>query len=283
MTQQLQSALRAQIKRISAGYAFSRLGGLATALFLAATATHAAPLVILPNAIAREYFGLNYAIYVQNVTTVGTLNYNGQPGCGGSCIATTQLGADPFASLTVNEVVFNNGSGGGALSWLGYYVEYVNSPGTYMVNLHAAESLSVGDGISQASAYLAFGQASGVTGFGSGAFASYVLQEADCVNGCPAPGFVFTPAGFTADHLVPMIANVPYFILLQLQINPQPNNQQLTGLIDPIFSTTATGGSFVFSPGVTGPASVPEPSVWLLTLAGLACLGGFARWRKIVA
>jgi hypothetical protein len=103
---------------------------------------YAVPVVVLPNAISFEYFGLNFANNIQTSNTVGTLNYTGQPGCNpaGTCSATTQLGASPSVSATVNEVVFQATSGGGVIARLGYYVEYLNAAGTYSVNLHGLSS-----------------------------------------------------------------------------------------------------------------------------------------------
>jgi hypothetical protein len=78
-------------------------------------------------------------------------------------------------------------------------------------------------------------------------FASITLQEADCINGCPAPGFTVTPAPFTLDHSVQMVADTLYFITLQVQIDPNPSNTQLGASVDSTFSTSATGGFFSFS------------------------------------
>ena len=88
--------------------------------------------VVLPNAVSYEYVGLNYASNVVTSSTVGTLEYTGLPGCGGLCSATTQLGAIPSVSATVNEVYFDiyHTAGGGVQSTLGYYIEYLNTPGT---------------------------------------------------------------------------------------------------------------------------------------------------------
>ena len=82
-------------------------------------AAEASPIVTLPNAVSYWYFGLNFANNIQTSTTVGTLDYNGQPGCGGTCTATTQLGTSPSDSATVNEVVYRNTSGGGVIAQLG--------------------------------------------------------------------------------------------------------------------------------------------------------------------
>jgi hypothetical protein len=122
----------------------------------------ASGVTVLPNAVSYEYFGLNFAINIATSSSVGTLNYTGDPGCGGTCTATTSLGSDPSVSLNVNEVTFQNTSGGFAEAELGYYVEYVNTPGTYTVVLHSGDTLSVPFSPafpSAGQAYLGFGPA----------------------------------------------------------------------------------------------------------------------------
>jgi len=248
---------------------------LATMLLLNATGARAG-FIVLPGAVSYEYFGLNFAENIVTSSTVGTLTYTGGPGCGGICVATTQLGSDPSVSLNVNEVVFDNTSGGVAQSSLGYYVEYVNpTPGNYTVDLHAPESLSITDGKSNGSAYLAFGPAGGSAGtFGD--FSSYTLQEVDCANGCPK-GFPGAPAPFATDNFVQMTANIPYFVLLDLQIDPSATGLQSLTSIDPVFSTAAAGGFFVYSSGVTDAGAAPEPGALILMLSGYALLGGLLR------
>jgi hypothetical protein len=248
---------------------------LATAFFFASGSASA---VVLPNALSYEYFGINIANNIQTSNTVGTLNYTGQPGCNpaGTCSATTQLGASPSVSATVNEVTYQGAAGGGVIARLGYYVEYLNAAGTYSVNLHAIDSLSAPDNSSYISASLRFGPAGSRTDIFNN-FASTTFQEAHCVNGCPAPGFVIPTAPFTPDNLVQMDANTLYFVQLDLLINPGPSGVQLTGSIDPTFSTDA-GGSFVFSPGVFG--AVPEPSTWAMMILGFAGVGFMAYRRK---
>ena len=248
---------------------------LATAFFFASGSASA---VVLPNALSYEYFGINIANNIQTSNTVGTLNYTGQPGCNpaGTCSATTQLGASPSVSATVNEVVFQATSGGGVIARLGYYVEYLNAAGTYSVNLHALDSLSAPDNSSYISSSLRFGPAGlATTNFNN--FASTTFQEAHCVNGCPAPGFAIPSAPFKPDNLVQMDANTLYFVQLDLLINPGPSGVQLTGSIDPTFSTDA-GGSFIFSPGIAG--AVPEPSTWAMMILGFAGVGFMAYRRK---
>jgi hypothetical protein len=120
----------------------SVLGAIAVAAALTAGSAHAGGLTILPDAISLEYFGLNFANNILTSQTIGTLDYGGHPGCGGICVATTALGASPSVSVQVNEVVYQATGGGAAQATLGYYVEYVNTPGTYAVDLHASDLLS---------------------------------------------------------------------------------------------------------------------------------------------
>ncbi len=249
------------------------------ALLLGAAAVPANA-TVLPNALSYEYFGLNFANNILTSNTVGTLDYSGQPGCGGICSATTQLGASPSVSATVNEVVFQATGGGGVEAQLAYYVEYVNAAGSYAVNLHATDSLSAPDGAA-VSASLLFGQAGASTASFNN-FASLTFQEAHCVNGCPSPGFVIpTAAAFTPDNQVQMVANTLYLIQLDLAFRPTGSGVQITGLIDPMFSTSALGGYFIFSPGVfDATASVPEPSTWAMMLLGFAGIGFMAYRRK---
>jgi hypothetical protein len=228
---------------------------------------------------------LNFADNIQTRDTVGTLNYGGQPGCGGNCIATTALGSSPSVSAKVNEVTFEHTSGGVVEAKLGYYVGYLNaSPGSYNVNLHATESLSSPNGAG-ASAYLGFGPAStDASRFNN--FASVTFQEADCTTGCPAPGFAFPDTGaFVADHLVSMDANTLYYVELHLLFSPTDDNVEISGLIDPTFSTTASGGQFVFSPGVFSVSSTPIPAALPLFASGLGGLGllGWHRKRTVAS
>ena len=234
----------------------------------------------LPNAISYEYFGLNYANNVMTSNAVGTLDYTGYPGCGGVCSATTQLGGSPFVSATVNEVYFDiyQTSGGVVAASLGYYVEYLNPAGLYNVNLYAIDNLSAPDGTSM-SASLRFGPAgSAITSFNN--FVSLTLQEADCLNGCPSPGFAIATAPFTPNHQVQMLANTLYFLQMDLLIAPQPTGVQVSGLIDPMFSSDQ-GGQFIFSPGVFGVSSgVPETSTWVMMVLSFAGVGAIAYRRK---
>jgi len=252
---------------------------ISSALLLGASALPASA-TPLPNAVSYEYFGLNYANNIVTSNTVGTLDYTGLTGCGGTCSATTQLGSSPSVSATVNEVYFDvyKTSGGVVAASLGYYVEYLNSPGTYNVNLLAIDSLFAPDGTSM-SASLRFGRAGAATSSFNN-FASLTLQEADCLNGCPSPGFAIATAPFTANHQLQMVANTLYFIQMDLLIAPRPTGVQVSAMIDPMFSSDF-GGEFAFSPGVFAATSaVPEPSTWAMMILGFAGVGFTAYRRK---
>jgi hypothetical protein len=47
-----------------------------------------------------------------------------------------------------------------------------------------------------------------------------------------------------------MVANTLYFIQLDLLFTPDATGKQVSGFVDPIFTTDAVGGQFVFSPDV---------------------------------
>jgi len=261
-----------------------RLLGALAALLLAAqlNSAHAVTVdgtSILPGAVSYEYFGLNFANNIQESHTVGTLNYGSGPGCGGTCIATTHLGSSPFVSATVNEVLYGNTGGGGVKASLGYYMAYINAPGNYNVNLHATDTLSAPDGAS-VSAGLAFGPAADNTSRFNN-FANRDFQEADCKNGCPAPGFVVPAAPFVPDHLLSLTANTLYYLQLDVLLNPLfGDGVEISGLIDPTFSTSASGGQFLFSPGVFSlVATTPIPATLPLFASCLAALGAVG-WRR---
>jgi hypothetical protein len=178
---------------------------------------------VLPNALSYEYFGIGYASAIVTSNTVGTLDYAGQQGCGGTCTATTQLGSSPSISATVNQVYFDifHTGGGEVQAKLAYYVEYVNAAGgSYAVNLHATDSLSAPDH-SAVSASLLFGQAgASTTSFNN--FASLTFQEAQCVNGCPS-GSPNPTGAFIPDNLVQMVANTPYLVQMMVLLpGPEP-------------------------------------------------------------
>jgi hypothetical protein len=251
------------------------LGAVAVVLLAAALsparAVSVSPGQVLPLAVSYEYVGLNFANNIRTNNTLGSLVYNGLPGCGGVCVVTTALGASPFVVADINEV--DAGASGGVVEGhLGYYVAYLNAPGDYTVNLHAIETLSAPDGAA-ISAHLKFGPADSTPGSFND-FASTTFEEAACINRCPAPGFAIATAPFVADNLVTMTANTLYFMQLDLLMNPGPSNVAIRGLIDPTFSTSAAGGTFVFS---VQPA--PIPAALPLFASGLGGLG-IVRWRR---
>jgi len=129
------------------------------------------------------------------------------------------------------------------------------------------------------SAGLKFGQADSSPG-NFNDFASTTFEEGACVNRCPAPGFAIPTAPFVPDHLLTMTANTLYFIQLDLLMNPGPSNVEISGLIDPTFSTSASGGTFVFSPGVlSSVATTPIPAslpLFMSAIGGLGLIG----WRR---
>lgn len=225
----------------------------------------------LPNAVSYEYFGFNFASNVQTSDTIGTLNYTGGPGCATTCTATTTLGADPSISVDATQVVFAATGGGFAEAELGYYFEYANSPGTYTFTLHNSDVLST-PGPSVGGNILTFGAAGGnFSNFNN--FSSLIYRSADCTYSCGSTG-AFTDVNLS------IVANTLYFIQLDSTVYPHQDFQRLVASIDPTFTTTATGGQILFSPGVIAAAGIPEPATWTTMLAGFAAVGAFARRRR---
>ena len=235
---------------------------------------------VLPDAVSYESFGLNFAINERSSNAVGTLDYSGQPGCGGLCVATTTLGTDPSASLTVNEVTYELTAGGNAEAALGYYVALLNTPGTYAVDLHALDSFDITDGV-----YAYTNLRIGIAGTETTSFNNFVstdFAETQCFNGCPSS----TPAGatsqfFPADVQIQMQANTLYFVQLDALIAAGATGVDDTASVDPTF-TSSDGGTFVFSPGVSSPVSVspvPEPDAWAMVVPGFALIAAAVRRR----
>ena len=244
------------------------LSGAVVASSQAATLT---PAVVLPDAVSYQNIGVIFFVNSRTSTAVGTLTYTG-PGCGGVCSATTQLGSDPFASATVNEVSYDNSGGGTATSNLGYYVEYKNAPGTYNIRLHAPDSLFTGT--SSVSTYLEFGEA-GTSPSQFNDFSSKELVEQDSTDhACGSCALPSTVAPFQADTIVQMVANTPYFIQfganLDLEADGIPNGAE----VDPTFSDLTSHGTFIYSPGVFDSVSAaPEPATWAMMLLGVGVIG----------
>ncbi|SDJ62633.1 PEP-CTERM protein-sorting domain-containing protein [Bradyrhizobium lablabi] len=248
---------------------------------LLATGVAPASAEVLPNAISYEYFGIGYASAILTSDTLGTLDYSGRQGCGGTCSATTQLGSSPSVSATVNQVYFDifHTGGGEVQAKLAYYVEYVNPvAGSYAVNLHATDSIFAPDH-SAVSASLLFGQAGTSTAYFNN-FASLTFQETQCVNGCPSAAPNPTGA-FIPNNEVQMVANTPYLVQLTVLLDPTSSGVQISGSIDPVFSTDIVGGHFIYSPGVFDVATaVPESSTWAMMILGFAGVGFMAYRRK---
>jgi hypothetical protein len=263
---------------------------VAATVTLGAGTAHAVsvtPTVILPGAISYQYFGFNFAENIETSSSVGVLDYGGQPGCGGTCVATTALGANPFVSLNVDEIAYEATGGGYAQAELSYSVEYVD-PGAAadtMVNvvLHANDSFSANiaayPGYAEGQTYIAIGAEGGEPGFISN-FGSYIYQDTDCVNYCQeGVANYLSPAPIPANVPLSILANTPYLVLLSAEISPGTTGVQLQDAVDPTFSTSATGGYFAFSPGVTSGA-IPEPATWAMMLVGLGGLGAAVRARR---
>ena len=106
-------------------------------------------------------------------------------------------------------------------------------------------------------------------------FTSLLYDSNDCTNSCG-------PSAPFADVNLSILANTLYFVQLDSAIYPHQDLQHLTASIDPSFTTTASGGTFLFSPGVFGAGGVPEPASWTMMITGFAALGALARRRKSI-
>lgn len=233
--------------------------------------------MILPNAISYEYIGVIFADNVRTSTSIGTLTYTG-PGCGGLCSATTALGSDPSASATVDEVGYDNSGGGTATSNLGYYVEYVNAPGTYQINLHAPDTLFTGT--ASVSAYLEFGQASNSFGNFNNFSTKDLIEQSGTDANCHSCVLGNEPA-FRPDNVVQMIANTPYFVQIGVNLDLEADGIPNGASVDPVFNDMGAGGAFAFSPGVTsGVAAVPETGTWAMMLIGIGMTGVVKRHSR---
>lgn len=281
-----------------------RLAALSAFLFAGpsfAVATTVSPTMTLSGAtyaaLSYEYFGLNFAMNEDTSTAFGTLNYanfhdpsNGSPGpgCGGVCTATTALGADPSVSLQLDEVTYEATSLGQAEAELAYYAEYYvpggSTANSYPVTLTAKDTLTISGAGTGGQAYLGFGPAGSDNGFLNN-FASFLINETDCVNGCrTGVANYLAPSPFPSSTPLMMQENTPYFLEFWVSINPEPDGAQNGAMIDPILTSNSSAGTLIFSPGVgaTTP-TVPEPSTWAMMLIGFVGLGYAAYRRRALA
>lgn len=245
-------------------------------LFAGVIPSHA---VVLPNAWSSIFMGMPDG--TSTSTSFGTLSTTANASCFDICTVTTQLGANPSVSARISEQIYDifQNAGGQIFGTVGYYVQYNNAPGLYNLNLHTIETLSAPDG-SRVSASLRFG-AAGPAINSNNNFASLLVQEAHCVNGCPPPGFAIPTAPFTLDRQVQVAANTLYYLEMQLAFRPGPSKIEISGLIAPTFSTNGAGGELLFSPGIFNQvAAVPEPSTWAMMIIGFAGVGFMAYRRK---
>jgi len=256
----------------------------AFAALLSSGAAHAVVLpgpTPLPGAVAFADFALDIADD-RHSSVLGTFDDSAGPGCGGTCRAVTSLGLSPSVSLDVDQISLDSLTGSGARASLGYYVEYVNAPGLYTLDLQTSDSLSAPDLFASAEAHLKLGVAGSNPGHLGDFDDALALEETDCTANCPAllfPGFV---GAFPAHSAIQMVANVPYFLQMDVVILSQPNDAADHASIDPMFSDPLDqGGHFLFSPGVLGGAAgVPEPGGWLLALTGFGLVGAAVRRRE---
>jgi hypothetical protein len=255
---------------------FPRIG-LLMGLFMTVAAGTAGAVTIPPTvlgpAASDQYFGLKVQDNVRTSTTVGTLDISGTAGCASKCTATTALGASPFVDLYASQVYDPYAGGGYARVVLWYFVQYNAAPGSYDVQLHAYDILDIPAG-SYGVTNLAFGQAYDSSSY---TFRSLLVNATHCAGACDPNIGTGVNGGPIGDASFSMAANTPYLVRLIAKISPNDDSSVSHALIDPTFSTSATGGTFVFSDGVTAP--VPEPMTGALMIAGLAMLGGLTRRR----
>jgi hypothetical protein len=254
-----------------------------------AVAAGVSPTIILPDAVSYEYISVVGNAYTSS--QIGTLSKAGF-GCNVVCAATTAIGADPSASVSVNQVTYQGTSGGYDEAILGYYVEYYVPGGatnvSYPVTLNATDTLSISSGGSRGQAYLAFGFA-GTDYSSTSNFAPNVrglVNETDCAStaaglGCPTfVGNNITPGPFPAQTSLELVENTKYFLEFWVEIFPHATGLPNSVTIDPIFTSSATAGTLIFSPGVGATTPIiPETSTWAMMLIGFAGLG-YAAYRQ---
>jgi PEP-CTERM motif len=264
-----------------------RSAAISAAMFAApsvAIAAGVSPTITLPDAVSYEYVSVVGNDYTSSL--IGALSESGF-GCNTTCTATTALGADPSASVSVNQVTYEGTSGGYDEAILGYYVEYYVPGGattaSYPVTLNATDILSISSGGSRGQAYLAFGLAGNDYGSISN-FAPDVaglVNETDCqptTLACASfVGNDVTVGPFPAETSLELKENTPYFLEFWVEIFPHATGLTSTATIDPTFTSSATAGTLIFSPGIG--RTVPEPSTWTMMLLGFAGLG-YAAYRR---
>jgi hypothetical protein len=247
--------------------------GWLSAAAVAAILAGATQVQALPSAISYESFGFNFAYLARSSTTIGTLDYT-EPGCAGDCVATTALGTDPHESLAANEVVYEYTAGGHAEADLQYYFEYVNNPGTYTITMHTSDVFNISAN-SAGENLLTVGPSDGdYTDFFH--FSGVAAEEKQCYNGCNINVVTTVASAPFSNTTLQLQANTIYTVFLSSYINPSTDGAMNFASIDPTFTTSASGGQFLFSPGVSA-GGVPEPASWTMMLFGVALAGSAIR------
>lgn len=239
----------------------------------------AANAVVLPGSVLGEVYSFeSFSLKLQDNTRtsfdLGTLDVSGTVGCGTKCVATVGLGASPFVDLYASQAFDPLVGGGSARAELWYFVQYSAAPGTYDVTLTSSDVLTVPTG-SYGQNNLSFGQA--FDRGGSFTFGSLIVAATHCANACS--GAFPTDGGPIGTYNVSMVANTPYLVRLTASISPNDDGSISHAMIDPTFSTQATGGTFIFSAGVTDATDVPEPASWALMIASCGLVALLRRSR----
>ena len=245
--------------------------------------TSQARAVVIPGtnlgaAASNIYFGLKLQDNVRRSTS-GYLDISGTAGCASKCVAKTGLGASPFVDLYASQVYDPYVGGGFTSVVLQYFVQYNNTDVAYNVTLKSSDILDISGG-SYGETHLEFGPA--FDRAGSYTFGSVQLDARHCTGVCLPSFGIAGNTGPIGNYPITILANTPYLVRLTAIIFPTDDGSISHAMIDPTFSTTATGGTFVFSPGVFAPAAVPEPATWLTLVAGFGAVGLVARRRRLV-
>jgi hypothetical protein len=249
----------------------------AAGLLAAAGTAHATSVAApIDAAVAYEYFGISYQQYVAYGFTVGALDYTGGAGCAGSCVATTALGADPSATISIDEVPANGGAGGYAEAIVGYFFTPSTSGTVY---LHANDVMVPSASGASSQAIVIVGPASS---YGSPYtltyYSSVLYEDTDCTNGCLAGvANVDSPQPLPANQALAVVGGTEYYVYENITISNATNAGQLFAEADPSITSGTPGLTLAFSPGV---AAVPEPSTWAMMLLGMAGLGLMLRMRR---